>query len=86
VPFTSGETFDALRAKARHLLEDRMLPPAPHTVSTDTPKKSELCAVCGFTVRPRQIRYEVATEAGDQKQIFHVHPNCHAAWEVESLK
>jgi len=47
------------------------------------------CAICGERIRPDQLEYELqfghegATPAVD---LFHLHPRCFAAWEMERTK
>lgn len=84
MPFTSAEQHKALRQRARELLDDGTLPPAPSSAFGGIHGKSEVCALCGLRIGTEQLSYEVETKVGANMQALYFHPNCHAAWAAES--
>jgi len=44
---------------------------------------NQLCAVCGGTISPTQVLYEIDFHTGAERKSLQFHLACHAAWQLE---
>jgi hypothetical protein len=87
VPQMSNEA--ALRRLARIVLENGQLPSRDPDRTWGGPGIGAPCAVCGHSVAPDQVEYEVqfARDGGSPGlDRFHLHLRCFAVWELERTK
>jgi hypothetical protein len=75
---------DGLRELARQRFLDGRMPPASDDdkVSARRGANAHMCIVCGGTIAPKDIEYEVQCSRGGRTLTFHV--ACHSAWIEES--
>jgi hypothetical protein len=77
---------EALRAKARMVVQQGKLPAVAPTRTWGGPGVGAPCAVCGLPVTKAEKEFEIQFERdGDNPGLdkFHVHIRCFAAWEFE---
>ena len=77
MPFTTPEQVSALRQRARQLMNDGKLPRAPRSTFAGEQGQPIPCAVCGLSIRPQVIAYEVEIEVADKKRTLHIAPVAH---------
>jgi hypothetical protein len=76
----------ALRAKARKVLQHGNLPDRRPDRTWGGPGVGAACAVCDLPVNPDQMEFEIEfAHEGDNPWFdqFHVHIRCFAAWVFE---
>ncbi len=76
----------ALRAKAREVLQAGNLPSRRPDRTWGGPGVGATCAVCDLSVRHDQMEFEIEfARGGDYPGLddYHVHMRCFAAWEFE---
>jgi hypothetical protein len=76
----------ALRAKAREVLEAGKLPNRRPDRTWGGPGVGAACAVCDLPVTKDEMEFEIQfAHDGDSPDLdkFHVHIRCFAAWEFE---
>ena len=74
----------ALRAKAREVLDTGKLPNGRPDRVWGEPGVGASCAVCELPVQHDQVEFELEfARRGDNADKHHVHIRCFAAWEFE---
>jgi hypothetical protein len=76
----------ALRAKAREVLQAGNLPSRRPDRTWGGPGVGATCAVCDLSVTHDQMEFEIEfARGGDYPGLddYHVHMRCFAAWEFE---
>ena len=75
---------DELRASARASISAGRLPlMSAHPVIAGY-GSGTACRLCGQTIEPDQVEYEVSDARTDRSLSFHVF--CHAAWHLECIE
>jgi len=77
---------DALRAKARSVIQQGKLPARRPDRTWGGPGVGATCAVCDLPVTPAEMEFEIqfAHDGGNPGlDKFHVHIRCFAVWELE---
>jgi hypothetical protein len=76
-----------LRQKAREAIRGGKLPSHRPVRTWGGPGSATCCAVCGETVLPDEMEYELQFAAGGDESCgarpYHVHVRCYRAWESE---
>jgi hypothetical protein len=76
----------ALRTKAREVLDTGMLPNRSPDRVSGGPGVGAPCALCDLPMQPDQVAFALEfARDGDNPGLdkFHVHVRCFAAWEFE---
>jgi len=80
MPLTHLE--NQLRARARALIEQQLLPSISPTKTFGGYGRGEPCSLCGKPIPTSEVEYEVEYD----KEIYRFHFMCHAAWQFEQAR
>src|SRR5262249_48693515 len=74
---------ELLREQVRTRIASGALPQAAPARLFAGKGSNETCDVCGQSISPTQIVYDVEVTQGAGRKNLHFHLACHAAWQLE---
>jgi hypothetical protein len=75
-----------LRLLARAHIRDGLLPEVNASRIWGGYGNGDLCAVCGESIHPKEIEYEIEDQRAGNVRAYHLHVVCYAAWTFECAR